>query len=233
MDPCEARLVLGIFAEGRWPNEEDAGGMDLLASSIGVGIVVFASTNIDDIFIVSAFFADPHLDRRSVVIGQFVGIGTLVLVSVLAALLAVALPAGWVALLGLVPLLLGISKLLALRHSTAREAPEVEEHQLRDKEHLTERRLHSQILAIAAVTVANGGDNLGVYIPLFASTPHGIPVYVSVFAVLTALWCVLGYLLVNNRFVGSVIGRYGHRALPFVLLALGLYILAGAAALLR
>jgi cadmium resistance protein CadD (predicted permease) len=52
-------------------------GMDTLGSSIGVGIVVFASTNIDDIFVVSAFFADARLARRSVIVGQFVGIGAL------------------------------------------------------------------------------------------------------------------------------------------------------------
>lgn len=64
-------------------------------SLMGVGVVVFASTNIDDIFILSAFFADIHLARRSVVNGQFVGIGALVLVSGIAALLAVAVPEGW------------------------------------------------------------------------------------------------------------------------------------------
>jgi cadmium resistance protein CadD (predicted permease) len=207
--------------------------MDSLGSSIGVGIVLFASTNIDDIFVVSAFFADPRLARRSVVIGQFVGIGALVIVSVIAALLAVTVPEGWVAVLGFVPLLLGISKLLALRHYTAREANDAEEHEIQGKEHLSERRLHSQILAVAAVTIANGGDNLGVYIPLFASTPNAIPVYSSIFAAMTAIWCVLGYLLVNNRFVGTVIRGYGHVTLPFVLIALGLYILSGAAVLLH
>ena len=65
----------------------EGGRMDL-ASIIGVGVMTFASTNIDDIFILSTFFADSHLPRPSIVIGQFVGIGALVLISVLAALLA-------------------------------------------------------------------------------------------------------------------------------------------------
>ena len=42
-----------------------------------VGIVVFASTNVDDIFLLSAFFADSHLKPRNVVAGQFVGNGLL------------------------------------------------------------------------------------------------------------------------------------------------------------
>lgn len=59
---------------------------------LGIGIVVFASTNIDDIFLLSAFFADPHLTTRSVLIGQFDGIGLLVAASALAALAAIAVP---------------------------------------------------------------------------------------------------------------------------------------------
>ena len=58
---------------------------------LGIGIVVFASTNIDDIFLLSAFFADPHLTTRSVLIGQFDGIGLLVAASALAAS-AIAVP---------------------------------------------------------------------------------------------------------------------------------------------
>src|ERR1700754_4142951 len=69
-----------------------------------VGIVVFASTNVDDIFLLSAFFADSHLMTRNVVAGQFLGIAALVLASAAAALAALAVPAGWTALLGVVPL---------------------------------------------------------------------------------------------------------------------------------
>ena len=85
--------------------------MDSVASLIFVGFVVFVFTNIDDLFVVSAFFADPRLARSSVIIGQFVGIGALVLLSTLAALFSVAIPASWIALLGVVPLFLGLYKL--------------------------------------------------------------------------------------------------------------------------
>src|SRR5450756_1073021 len=93
--------------------------MSSLLATIGLGIVSFVSTNIDDIFLISAFFADPGMHFRSVVIGQFLGIGALVLMSAVAALLALAIPEGWVSLLGIVPLFLGLRKLLALRRSVA------------------------------------------------------------------------------------------------------------------
>jgi cadmium resistance protein CadD (predicted permease) len=68
---------------------------------------------------------------------------------------------------------------------------------------------------------------------LFATAPSAVPVYVSVFAAVTAIWCLLGYLLVNNPLVGAGVRRHGHLALPLVLIALGAYILSGAAGLFR
>ena len=89
------------------------------------------------------------------------------------------------------------------------------------------------MLAVAGVTASNGGDNLGVYIPLFASAIGAIPFYVIIFATMTAIWCCIGYGLVNNPWVGERIRRYGHGVLPFVLVGLGLYILSGALVLIH
>ena len=50
---------------------------------------------------------------------------------------------------------------------------------------------------------------------------------------MTALWCFAGYRLVQNRLVGTQVRRYGHVALPIVLMGLGLWILSGARVLIR
>jgi cadmium resistance protein CadD (predicted permease) len=207
--------------------------MSSLASDLGIGIVVFASTNIDDLFLLAAFFADARLRWLSIVMGQYVGIGALVLVSALAALIALEVPDGWVALLGLVPLLLGLSKLRALRVSTAGTEDDSGAHRFQDQEHRAQRRLHSTVLAVASVTVANGGDNVAVYVPLFATSFEAIATYVLTFAAMTGVWCAFGYSLVNNAVLGSAIRRSGNVILPVVLIALGMYILSGALALVR
>jgi cadmium resistance protein CadD (predicted permease) len=46
-------------------------------SAIGLAVVVFATTNVDDILLLSAFFADPAFRAPAVVVGQLVGIGVL------------------------------------------------------------------------------------------------------------------------------------------------------------
>ena len=202
-------------------------------SDLGIGIAVFVSTNIDDLFLLAAFFADTRLRPLSIVIGQYLGIGALVLVSALAALLALDIPDGWVALLGLVPLLLGISKLWALRVRTAGTQGDSEAHRFQDQEHTAERWLRSPMLAVASVTVANGGDNVAVYVPLFATAFAAIATYALTFAVLTGVWCALGYLLVNNTVLGDAVRHSGNVILPIVLVALGIYILSGALVLIR
>ncbi len=200
-----------------------------ISTHLILAIAVFISTNIDDIFLLAAFFSDRKIKPRSVVLGQFLGIGALVLVSCLAAWFAVALPPGWIALLGIVPLGLGIRQLIALWRPSNEDAAAAEADLA---EHDLERRVHSQILAIAGVTIANGGDNLGVYIPLFASAAAWVPLFIVVFAIMTAFWCLVGRVIVNNRLIGDHIRRYGHKVLPFVLIVIGLHILSGALVLL-
>ncbi len=190
-------------------------------TAISLGAAAFVATNIDDIFLLTALFAARHLRTRAVVLGQFVGIAVLVLASVIAAQLALVIAPRWLALLGLAPLWLGLMQLRA----RWRGEDEDGDAELQRGEEAAERRWHSQIVAVAAITIANGGDNLGVYIPLFAHTPSAIPIYIAVFALLTGLWCALGHALVTHRVIGAHIQRFGHALLPFVLIALGLLIL--------
>jgi cadmium resistance protein CadD (predicted permease) len=188
-------------------------------------VVVFVTTNIDDILLLAAFFANPKLGARAVVVGQLLGMVVLTVASALAALLALAVPAGVTGLLGVVPLGLGLRQLWALRPARGASG-EGDDAGREQEDRLPATR--SQVLAIAGVTIANGGDNLGVYIPLFAREPAWIGLYALVFAALTLVWCALGHWLVNHSIVGARIRRFGHVALPFVLIALGLYILADA-----
>lgn len=194
-----------------------------LAATITKAVVVFASTNVDDVVLLMVLFADPKLRPRAVVTGQYVGVTVLVLLSAVAGAAAVAVPAGWISLLGAVPLALGLYK--GFEVLRARGAAN-------DDPTRSELAGSSQVLAVAGVTLANGADNLGVYIPLFAVERRSLVVYAAVFAVMVALWCALGFKLVEHRAVGGKIRRYGHVALPIVLVLLGVHILFGVRAVL-
>lgn len=182
--------------------------------------VVFAATDIDDLVLLTAFFADPRMRRGAIVAGQFLGIGALTAASAAAAFAAMAVPPHWPSLLGAIPLAMGIWKAWALLRNHGEDLDEEAEDARR-----AAGRPGSQVLIVAAVTIANGGDNLSVYIPLFASNTSGLPVFVLVFAVMTALWCAAAHAFVKHPAGAALMQRFGHWVLPVVLIALGSWIL--------
>ena len=194
-----------------------------MLETVAVGIMLFASTNIDDIFLTMAFFADPRLDRRAVVAGKFLGIGGIVAASIAAAACAVAVPPEWVALLGLAPLGLGLHRLWSAWRSPPGPADDDQA-----AESAAAGSFVTQACSVAGVTAANGGDNLGVYVPVFTEDFPAIPTFTAIFAVMTGLWCVGGNLLVSHRLIAATMRRLASRLLPWVLIVLGLCILAGA-----
>lgn len=193
-----------------------------MLETLAVGAALFASTNIDDIFLLMAFFADPRLDRRAVVAGQFAGIAVLVAASALAAACAVAVPRHWIALLGLAPLAIGLHRLWA----SWRAGPTADAED--DSARPSGGGFVAQVCSVTGVTAANGGDNIGVYVPVFAQDVGVVPVLCAVFAVMTAVWCVAGYALVNHRLLAASMRRLSGLLLPYVLIGLGLWILIGA-----
>ncbi len=201
--------------------------MTNLVENLAVGVGLYASTNIDDIFLTMAFFADRRLDRRAVVAGKFVGIGGLVLVSTIAAACALVVPSEWIALLGLVPLWLGVHQLWG----SWRKGSSTESGEDGDGIAAAPATMAAQVFSVAGVTAANGGDNLGVYVPVFAKDLSAIPAYLIVFVAMTIMWCVGGYLLVSHKLVASTMQRLSKVLLPYVLVALGIWILSGAVGL--
>ncbi len=118
--------------------------------------------------------------------------------------------------MGVVPIFLGIRGLVRLRDESE-EAKPIE---------------RSGIYDVAAVTFANSGDNIGIYVPLFASVGFGrMGIIVFVFLALVAVWCYVGYRMGGHPTVADKIDRYGHIIVPFVLIGLGLYILGASGAL--
>jgi cadmium resistance protein CadD (predicted permease) len=185
-----------------------------------VAVSAFAATNIDDLFVLMFFFAAGKHEKRSVVTGQYLGFLSLVMVSSTAYFLHFLIPSYFISLLGIFPVAIGLKKLVDLRRDDNREKEDVE---LDDTS-----GYWRNVFQVAAVTFTNGGDNLGVYAPLFAGmSASNIFIVIMVFMVMVGVWCILAILMVENRFLGDKIEKYGHILLPFVLIGLGLLILAG------
>lgn len=177
---------------------------------IGIAVVMFAATNADDLVLLTLFFAQSGCSPRQIVLGQLAGIGAIIAVSLIAAALALAVPHSWIPWLGVIPILIGLQWLRRPAHSDENQPPAA-----------------TRWWAIAAVTIANGADNLGVYIPQFA-IQSGLEktITISAFFVLTLIWCVLAWLAVRHPSLSPVISRICRKAAPWVLIGLGLWIIA-------
>jgi cadmium resistance protein CadD (predicted permease) len=177
---------------------------------LALAVTLFASTNIDDLIVLIGFFADRRIRTRDIVAGQYAGLTVLFLISAAASLLSLVIPGVYLGLLGIFPIVIGIRKLSGLRHDGSK----------------SENSSPGSVAGVALVTIANGGDNIGVYMPAFVvHSASQIGVIAMVFIALTALWCMLAHWMVNHPGLGAPLRRYGHILSPLVLIGLGILIL--------
>jgi cadmium resistance protein CadD (predicted permease) len=185
---------------------------------VGQAAGLFTITNIDDIVVLAVFFgrAARRPGALRVVAGQYLGFAGILAVSVAGALGAGLLPESVIPYLGLLPLLLGIRAAWTAwrnRHDPDEDDP-------------VAAGAGPGVLTVAGVTFANGGDNIGVYVPVFAASGTGALVTcVTVFLVLVGVWCAAGYGFARHPVIARALSRWGHIILPVVLIGIGLIIL--------
>ena len=191
-----------------------------MLGTIGVATTMFAASNIDDIFVLLGFFGDRKFHAYQVVLGQCLGFTALVLASLIASLVSLVFAPAYVGLLGFLPILIGLKRL----HDLLRSA--------RDDEKEVPKAGLGNVFSVAAVTIANGSDNIGIYTPVFAtSTGAEIGITIAVFAIGVAVWLLFSHWLVNHPALGAPIRRYGHWLVPFALFSIGAFILYDAGSL--
>jgi len=204
--------------------------MSWLARAIIAGLTSFTATNIDDLVVLMFFFAQVNstFRIRHIIVGQYLGFTAIIIASLLGFFGGLIVPRAWIGLLGLVPIIIGIAKLLKL--NKADEDVQTVSEQLNQANvsriSTLSALLSPQTLNVAAVTFANGGDNIGIYVPLFASSDlPSLAVILSVFFLMVGVWSCLAYLLTRHPQILRILTRYGHAIVPFVLIGLGIYIL--------
>ncbi|MCC4300089.1 cadmium resistance transporter [Aurantimonas coralicida] len=199
-----------------------------MLSVIAAAVSAFVATNIDDIFVLMLFFSQVGPDLRSsdIYAGQYLGFAAIVAVSFLGFVAGFLLPRPWIGLLGFVPIAIGIRHIYAGREK-ADGFTSFDGRSTASRGGVLGRAVRPQILNVAAVTFANGGDNFGIYIPFFAAMrPSALGVTVATFFGLIAVWCWLGSTLSRVPAIGRALRRYSQIIVPFVFIGLGLYILA-------
>jgi cadmium resistance protein CadD (predicted permease) len=198
-------------------------------------ITAFAATNVDDLVILMLFFAQVNDTFRPhhVVSGAYWGFVALVALSLIGFFGGLVVSPAWIGLLGILPILLGLRQLQqgqaaeepAQVQTVNSDIPEATHPAMHPLLRSIRQFLHPQAYAVAAVTFANGGDNIGIYVPLFAtSDAQALGVILVVFAVLKGVWCYGAYRLARQPKIAYALKRYGQRWMPWLLIALGIFI---------
>lgn len=204
--------------------------MQSLITPIVTGITAFSATNIDDIVVLLLFFSQVNATFRGkhIVSGQYIGFTTLVLLSLPGFFGGLFLPDRAIGLLGLVPLVFGLNLLLNRKNDSEEDAEETSPSDSSPFSSL----FSPQTCSVAAVTVANGSDNIGIYVPLFANAAlDNLLVILGVFFSMVGVWCYAAYKLVSQPAIAEVLTRYGNNFVPFVLIGLGVFIVLQSGAL--
>ena len=192
-----------------------------MGQTIISAIGVYISTSIDYLIVLIILFAQLSQNKQKwhIYAGQYLGTGLLVGVSLVAAYVVNFVPKAWmVGLLGLIPIYLGI------RFAIVGEGEEEEEEETIER--LEQSKANQLFWTVTLLTIASGGDNLGIYIPYFASLDWAQTlVALLMFAIGVIIFCKLSQVLSSIPLIFETIEKYTRIIVPLVFIPLGLYIM--------
>lgn len=207
--------------------------MDWLHGALATGIAAAVATTFDDNIYLTLFFGKVNRSfrPRHVVVGEYLGFTTLVGISLVGFLGGLVIPHVWIGLLGFLPVMIGISHLLNREQEDTIQAvsdnlntKSVRRSRSQDQSLWATIR-DPQTYRVSAVTIANGGNNIGIYVPLFASsTLPSLGVILCICYLTVGLWCFISYNLTRQPGIAFVMARYARKVFPFVLIWIGLSI---------
>ena len=203
-----------------------------LGTAFATAVTAFVATNIDDIIILLLFFSQVNENFRwwHIVIGQYLGFTAIIIFSLPGFFGGLVVRREWIGLLGLLPIAIGLKQLFHREQETTELQTVTNIFQPSSQVNPIQSFLFSvfnpQTYKVAGVTFANGGDNISIYIPLFAGNNLiSLGIIISIFFVLVGFWCAIAYLFARQPSISGALSRYANAIVPFVLIALGLFIM--------
>ena len=190
-----------------------------MIQNIVTSIILYSGTAVDLLIILMLFFAKrkSRKDIINIYLGQFLGSGSLILLSLFFAFVLNYIPSKEIlGLLGLIPIFLGL-KVLLLGDSDGEAI--AKEGLRKDNKNL--------IFLVAMITFAScGADNIGVFVPYFTTLNlANLIVALLTFLVMIYLLVFSAQKLAQVPSVGETLEKYSRWFIAVVYLGLGIYIL--------
>lgn len=177
----------------------------------------FGSTNVENIVVLVGVFCANPTNAPAVRLGFVLGSLALLLVSLSTLIVAGSIPVHYLGLLGLIPISLGVYEIVrSARKDGASDQQPRKRSGAREK----------VALSASTLMVANGGDTIAVFAPLFAETERGgvIVMVVGYLIAAFSLAYLSGRVCVAPQ-LSEPLNKYGPRLAPYIMIAIGCYIL--------
>jgi cadmium resistance transport/sequestration family protein len=187
-----------------------------MLGTIIAGVVTYWSTAIDLLIILMLFFAKVKDKKgvRDIYIGQFLGSGLLILVSLFFAVILHYVPdKRLLGFLGIIPVFLGI-KALILGDSDGEKMA---------NEKLKDTNQNNLIKTLIFITIVScGADNIGLFVPYFISlTLPKLLITLVVFLIMIFLLVFIAQKSVSIPTVGTVLEKYSRWFIGIVYIFIG------------
>lgn len=217
--------------------------MEGFLATLQIALAAGLATTFDDNIYLTGFFAKVNRSFRPqhVVVGELLGFSLLILISMIGLLLGKLLPTEWLGWMGILPILIGMRNLADYLRVGYGDEQDRQTSQMRygalmgfapRNPSLVDVFRDRRTYSVSLVTIANGSNNLSIYIPLFASLRS--PQLIVVLPVLygfVALWLLLSFHLTRTPALAFLLNRYAPLFFPFVLIWLGFRILSDSGSL--
>jgi cadmium resistance protein CadD (predicted permease) len=195
--------------------------MNSLIAIIPIAAGAYVATNLDNFILLVSLLARYRNHTSSVVAGYFTCMLILGFVGLWIGKAANIAPVEYLGLLGFVPISIGAFELIQLRRGKAKVTV-AQEKSVDGVQKVFMTTLFSQL--------GNGADTIVVFGVLFIdSMPSADILTILTLATMAVIFVFVGIYAVRHPALCEWIDRYAYRAMPFVLIIVGVYILANTA----
>lgn len=192
--------------------------MNTLLIIIPVTAAAFVATNMDNLVLLVALLSRQARQSAPVIAGYAVAMTLLLGVSFALGRAAEAIPVSYLGYLGLVPLGMGISGLIAIFRPRQDVLPDSTS---------SIGKPVAVAIAAALAQLSNGTDTLLAFSALFAdSNARADMLVAATFAGMVALFCASALYVLRQESLGRTLQRVSIYLTPLLLSCVGLYILA-------
>ena len=195
--------------------------MNSLIAIVPIAAGAYVATNLDNFILLVSLLARYRDQTMNVVAGYFAGMIIFGFTGYWIGAAASVAPVEYLGFLGIVPISIGTYELSKLRRGGTKATVDA------DQSAVGKRKAFMTTLISQ---LGNGADTIVILGVLFAdSTPVADMLIILTLAAMAAAFVIVGIYTVRHPALSKWIGRYAHRVMPFVLIAVGFYVLANTA----